>query len=396
MAKRRCDGSKRHAKHYIYVYIMMNTDHSDVAPSPPQQPQPTAYVIAVIAKCPMAGQSKTRLQPLFSTSEERGADDVPPPDPAGAVILAKAMLWDVLVSISHCCRQARQDNRTKKQNSEIHIDQLLFYAPPTNEGYTMMQHMVDACHDNSSGSNDGGFRNDDWTLLPMDHSPPYHSSIPNAPTNREYDSHSSNLSNILSNVVRTGQNRNTTMPTTVILFGMDAPEIPMSELYTIITTPFSASSTTTSTSPSITTSAFLCPAHDGGYVMLSIPPLIPPPTMDAIFQSVVPYWSHPRTALAQIKAFSDVGIATILGPLVHDIDTPDDVLALVQRLKSHDTTISAMNTDSFHEMARCSLHRPSVLLATTATSTSPSPTSLFHDFVPCQHTRQALMDLRLL
>ena len=44
--------------------------------------------IVVVAKCPIAGASKTRLAPLL------GAE--------GAALLAEAMLSDVLVSLSEC------------------------------------------------------------------------------------------------------------------------------------------------------------------------------------------------------------------------------------------------------------------------------------------------------
>jgi glycosyltransferase A (GT-A) superfamily protein (DUF2064 family) len=379
--------------------------NSEVGQQPTQQ---VAYVIAVIAKCPIAGQSKTRLQPLFSKSNElhhlpQQQQPHDHNDHDGASILAKALLCDVLVSISHCCRQARKNNRKRNNNNnkaEIMIDQLLFYAPPNQTGCDMMQHIVNTCHDKDGSTiiSSTGSIKDDWTLLPIDNSHP--NSTTTTTTNNDYESQSNNLSNILSNVVRTGQNRHATIPTTVILFGMDAPEIPMPELYTIITTPSSSSSSF----PTTTTSAFLCPAYDGGYVMLSIPPMVRQEMIDTIFQSVAPYWSHPLTAMAQIKALSDVGIATIIGPIVHDIDTPDDVLELIQRLRSnnmqlsYDTTVAAVvdvEVETKMEIEGCCLHRPSALRGTTATFTNKSETSIFHDFIPCQHIRQALIDLQL-
>jgi glycosyltransferase A (GT-A) superfamily protein (DUF2064 family) len=372
--------------------------------------QQVAYVIAVIAKCPIAGQSKTRLQPLFTRSNAHCTND------DGASIVAKAMLRDVLVSISHCCHQARNDNETsnnsnKSNDTEIIIDQFLFYAPPNQEGYEMMQHIVDSCHDKSTGSRSSRCIAEDWTLFPVDNSPP-NSTKENEVIDGDYESHSNNLSNILSNAVRTGQTRYATIPTTVILLGMDAPEIPMLELYNIITTPSLSLSSPLSQEPSVTLplpppitttpSAFLCPAYDGGYVLLSIPPLVHPETIQTIFQSVSPYWSHPLTAITQIKALSDVGIPTIVGPIVHDIDTPDDVLELIQRLKSYtrtqsyDTRVTAVevNTGTNMEIETCTLYRPSVL-RTATTTTTPSPTSIFPNYVPCPYVRQALMDLQL-
>jgi glycosyltransferase A (GT-A) superfamily protein (DUF2064 family) len=236
----------------------------------------------------------------------------------------------------------------------------------------------------------------------MDNARPPNNSISKHTTiNSSYQSQSNNLSNILSNVVRTGQNRYATIPTTVILFGMDAPEIPMHELYTILTStssPVSSASVSPTSLQSTTGSAFLCPAYDGGYVMLSIPPLrhSEERTMmiDTIFQSVSPYWSHPLTAVTQIKALSDVGISTIVGPIVHDIDTPDDVVQLIQRLKSVNNNHTQQQQQQQQQpqsfdMEGCCLCRPSIL-CTTAISIN-----FFSDYIPCQYTRQALIDLQL-
>ena len=46
--------------------------------------------VVIFAKCPIAGTSKTRLAPLLGKE--------------GAAMLAKAMLLDVLVSLSECVR----------------------------------------------------------------------------------------------------------------------------------------------------------------------------------------------------------------------------------------------------------------------------------------------------
>jgi len=74
--------------------------------------------------------------------------------------------------------------------------------------------------------------------------------------------------------------------------------------------------------------ALLCPASDGGYGMLSVPG-----HADAAktFQQIL--WSHPLTAIAQTKALSDQGIPVRIGTLMEDIDEPQDVENLCQRLR---------------------------------------------------------------
>ena len=198
----------------------------------------TAVVIAVVAKCPIAGQCKTRLRPYL--------------DDNGCATLALAMLLDVLISIMECSK----DFTIINSNDDCPIlDHILYYAPPTEDGRRMMETIVSSsssCHNLQST----------WTLLPVN----YNNTNELIATsqmnygNERNSSMSSNLSNILTNVLRTAYHRHINVPTTTILFGMDAPEIPMNELKAII-----------KQQPSL---AFLCPAYDGGYVMLSIPPII--------------------------------------------------------------------------------------------------------------------------
>ena len=411
-------------------------------PSPQPQPSEEAaaasavtFVVAVIAKQPKPGHSKTRLQPLFASSSSSSSLSVSQPPPTttptttshnhpqqqqekeeeeqtGPSQLAKAMLCDVLASISHCCHQARRRANSQQQQVTMIIDQLLFYAPPTPEAREQMQHIVASTgttHRTTTTTTTTTHPHhhipEDWTLLPIHRQPPRTTATTTtsgtatgSSSSTDYDCHNHDLSSILSHVVRTGRNRHSSTPnTTVILFGMDAPEIPMEELFSILTT------TTTTRHEA----AFLCPAYDGGYVMLSIPPVVPSETMDSIFQSVSPYWSHPLTAVTQLKAFSDAGIPCIIGPVVHDIDTPDDVAALVQRLQSpprrhsvprhdnstsnhnnhdHDTTTGGMDDVNHHG---CCLSRPSLALCPTTTTT------IFQDYVHCPYTRQALIDLKL-
>ena len=47
------------------------------------------------------------------------------------------------------------------------------------------------------------------------------------------------------------------------------------------------------------------------------------------------HWSHPLTAVSQLKALTDQGIHTRIGTLMHDIDELEDLQALVQRVKAN-------------------------------------------------------------
>jgi glycosyltransferase A (GT-A) superfamily protein (DUF2064 family) len=103
----------------------------------------------------------------------------------------------------------------------------------------------------------------------------------------------------------------------VIFLGMDSPETPLDEIEAIFTNKIDCLSL-----------AFMCPAHDGGYGLLSVPPGIP---ADQVFAGV--RWSDSLTAISQLKALSDAGVSTRLGRLMYDIDEPDDVHSLFKRLQ---------------------------------------------------------------
>jgi len=97
----------------------------------------------------------------------------------------------------------------------------------------------------------------------------------------------------------------------VVFLGMDSPELPLEEIVTAMLNP---------------SDAFLCPANDGGYGMLSVPPQAPL----TIFQNV--RWSQALTAVSQIKALTDCNIPVKLGRLMHDMDELEDVKGLAERL----------------------------------------------------------------
>ena len=213
-----------------------------------------------------------------------------------------------------------------------------------------------------------------WTLHPV-----------LSTTANMHDLRSSQLSAILENAVVTARQRRPNA--TVVLLGMDAPELPMAELVAV------CSCSNNSDHMAAGAAALLCPAADGGYGLLSVPS-----SADAarIFAGV--QWSHPLTAVSQLKALTDSfgsGISSvILGPLVHDIDTPDDVHALVTRLQlpTQQQQPNAGAASSSCCTADDCLSRPSALVTLSATCVPPSSTLS----LSCRHTRQALIKLGLL
>lgn len=128
------------------------------------------------------------------------------------------------------------------------------------------------------------------------------------------------LSDILTNALHHAHARQEEIATRarapVIFVGMDAPEIPIDEILYA----FKQSD-----------EARICPAADGGYGLLSIPSKA---NADKVFQGV--RWSDPLTALSQIKALTDQNIPVKLGRLMYDIDEPDDIVQLVERLQQLD------------------------------------------------------------
>lgn len=210
--------------------------------------------IVVVAKCPLPGKSKTRLMPMLG--EE------------GSATLAKAMLSDVLCGIA-----------------SLPIAKILYYAPGTSEGRHIMQSLLEEL-----GIVDA------VQLVPMLHG----------------DLRSRDLGNQLANAL-TEAKKLVNGP--IMFLGMDAPELPLDEIRTALTTP---------------THATLCPSQDGGYGMLTVPHDTP----SSIFDSVL--WSHPLTAVSQLKSLSDAQIPIRLGRIMHDIDEPEDVQVLAHRLHNSD------------------------------------------------------------
>lgn len=294
--------------------------------------------VVVVAKCPSPGESKTRLIPLTGTT--------------GSAKLATALLADVLSGLSSFLL-----DQTNEFESSMAIDKILLYAPATAAGRQQMERILRKHNipfqpepgeeddiEDSQHHHRRGFRlprvrsprsprvqwdHNAWTLLPMsnqrienDHNG---SKGPALPLNMKGSFLGCLLSNalqrarqrqhLLMSSVRGFNHSHKSTPGPVIFVGMDAPELPIDELKHAF---FHEAPNT----------ARLCPAADGGYGMLSVPYAAP---ANAIFHNV--RWSDPLTAISQLKALSDNNIPCTIGRLMHDIDEPEDVVGLVERLQ---------------------------------------------------------------
>eukprot|EP00815_Leptocylindrus_aporus_P009760 CAMPEP_0116053186 /NCGR_PEP_ID=MMETSP0322-20121206/2031_1 /TAXON_ID=163516 /ORGANISM="Leptocylindrus danicus var. apora, Strain B651" /LENGTH=347 /DNA_ID=CAMNT_0003536289 /DNA_START=1 /DNA_END=1044 /DNA_ORIENTATION=- len=219
--------------------------------------------IVVVAKCPIAGSSKTRLSSSSYnsvTKEHRIPLHV-------CHLLAKAMVCDVVQQLTACpyLRNVRK---------------MIVYAPGTKDGEEIMLKLVKEClggDDDDDENNCGNGSWKDWILVPMEKS-----------TTKE-EMLSSDLGERLADALdcaRSGMGSGCG----VVFLGMDSPEIPTSEVARAL---YHAKSGC----------AFLCPADDGGYGMLGVPPRI---DGKKVFQGV--RWSSELTAVSQIKALTDNAI----------------------------------------------------------------------------------------
>jgi len=215
--------------------------------------------IVVVAKCPLPGISKTRLAPLLGN--------------AGAAALAKAMLSDVLVSLS-----------------QLKVPKILLYAPGTVEGCAHMTAILQELR---------LFKG--WKLIPMEDGDATTGTLT-----------SSDLGSKLAHALLEARAFSGTGG--VVFLGMDSPQVPLDEIEHAL---YQAAHHN---------AALLCPAHDGGYGMLCVPRCASP----NVFQGVK--WSHPLTAVSQLKALTDAGVRVVLGRLMYDVDEASDVFLLANRL----------------------------------------------------------------
>lgn len=388
--------------------------------------------IVVVAKCPFPGQCKTRLIPFVG--------------PDGAATLARAMLCDVLetVSLAAATATAIHDRHPLSTSTVTNttIQKILLYAPPTPAAKLYMEELIreittlavseeDPTNDQQTNHSDPSYA----SSLSSKNSPSSSSSSSSPPWRLlpmldSTDLQSSDLSAQLTHALKQARylqqdewrNHATALDTTssvpllgpVMFVGMDTPEQPIDEIHSALRLgqapappPFlhpSPPSNPNSWQPP-PTSALLCPAADGGYGLLSLPCTIAWGNEQALFYGVC--WSHALTAVSQLKALTDAvcdsgsGSTTLvrIGRLMYDIDDEADVRALCQRLQQS----QSLSGDCWSDKATATT-------TTTTTTNAPSepPTTNVGPCLLssssgqasqtgiCRHTRQALQELGLL
>ena len=293
--------------------------------------------ICIVAKSPTPGKSKTRLG-LASTSSSSRDASTPAPNNAppgltdeGCAKMAKAMLCDVLVgihtspslsSVVKCLYHAPADDDGRKRMGAI-LDEL--DIPYRRRGCSGdEQYEVQECTATPKTTIDT------WYLCPM---PDAHRS------NLRSSDLGSKLAGMLEqtrSMVQTefgndndgGDGTPSSLPAVAFL-GMDSPELPTEEIaYALeLASGRSKNSNVATNSSNNKGLAHINPSHDGGYGMLCLPPQAPP----SVFEGV--RWSDPLTAVSQMKALSDEGIAVTVGSLMRDIDEMEDLVGLAQRLR---------------------------------------------------------------
>ncbi|CAM9395188.1 unnamed protein product, partial [Ectocarpus sp. 8 AP-2014] len=99
----------------------------------------------------------------------------------------------------------------------------------------------------------------------------------------------------------------------VIFVGMDTPELPWSEVVAA------------RSSAEKDGKAYICPASDGGYTLLGLPPKAGRGTFEGV------KWSDSLTCKSQTRALTLRGVSIRTGGTYHDVDEADDVAGLEKR-----------------------------------------------------------------
>jgi glycosyltransferase A (GT-A) superfamily protein (DUF2064 family) len=285
-----------------------------VSTNPPHV-DPSTNAIVIVAKCPFPGFSKTRLIPLFGME--------------GSARLAKAMLSDTMITLTNY--------KLPQQFDDYRI--ILYYTPGNDDGRIYMENLIKSLPLSSSTTANK------IELLPM-----------MMLSSKDHLPNSSDLGYQLSNAIRILRDPSTYNLSGCIMFlGMDTPILPLDEIDQAFRHP---------------TMATLCPTFDGGYGMLCLPSVsssssssVPSsssysgisedkkkdnhkhyhsrPSQEMLFSNIL--WSHPLTAICQLKALTDHNIPIRIGRIMQDIDEPKDVWDLYRR-KNQKTTMSSIPT----------------------------------------------------
>jgi glycosyltransferase A (GT-A) superfamily protein (DUF2064 family) len=153
----------------------------------------------------------------------------------------------------------------------------------------------------------------------------------------------------------------------LVFVGADAPELRVADLRDALSL--------------MEGEALLCPAQDGGYGLLGVAVSTSNSNrhmLDGLFRGVL--WSQPLTALSQVRAAQLAGFGPVrLGPIMRDVDVPEDVTNLCRRLTRQSTEDASPDDASKEDSELGCLRAPS--------TSAPGR---------CRYTRQALQELGLL
>jgi len=139
-----------------------------------------------------------------------------------------------------------------------------------------------------------------WDLLPMQSST---------------DLESSHLGELLTDALARARHLQQQHSSPIVFLGSDAPELPLESIVGALSSSYNNDR------------AVLCPSPDGGYGLLSVPSTI---NENVVFRDIP--WSTSLTAMAQLKVLTDHNVHVQIGRLMPDIDQPQDVAQLCQRL----------------------------------------------------------------
>ena len=212
------------------------------------------------------------------------------------------------------------------------VRKILLYAPGTLQGQMTMETILGELDLKTriSDASSSDINNDDddddkdlsaWHLLPMLLAP--------SKTNDDLRSH--DLGAKLEDALVRVRELSRSPGHGVVFLGMDAPILPLDDIVGGLqraAANANASANMTGVRMVSQPSATLCPARDGGYAMLCVPPTANP---SRTFRNM--YWSHLWTGMSQAKALTDQGIPVGIGTIVRDIDEASDVEELCHHLE---------------------------------------------------------------
>jgi glycosyltransferase A (GT-A) superfamily protein (DUF2064 family) len=245
-----------------------------------------------------------------------------------------------------------------EQIEECH--KVVLYAPPTEEARDELRDLLNRVAEDRRIDGSGEIATNDeeeatsshgWTLLEMQQATLQDADLSHALTAASQA--------IVSDLFP---------DTASLLFvGADAPELRVADLRDALSL--------------MEGEALLCPAQDGGYGLLGVAVSTSNSNrhmLDGLFQGVL--WSHPLTALSQVRAAQLAGYGPVrLGPIMRDVDVPEDVTNLCRRLMGQSTEDPSHDDTSVAD---------SEFGCLPALSTSAPG--------QCRYTRQALQELGLL